>query len=107
MMDKTRQFWCYAHQGKIATEKSDPFAIREVFWFEPPHVSERIPAQAASFTVHPGRKSWRGPRVKLIIDQGSRSRFREQLADLNTSRGTLFPGLDGVADMVNAGFSNS
>ncbi len=97
--------WCYARQGNIAEEKSDPFRCKEVLHFEPPHLSERIPVQAASFTVHPGRPSWRGTRVKLIIDQSSRDAFQDQLGDLNINRATLFPGLDGAADMINSLFS--
>ena len=99
--------WCYAHQGTEVKRKSNPYKIKTVAYFEPPHVSERIPVQAACFTAHPGRSSWRGPRVKIVIDQASRGGFREQLADLNVSRATLFPGLDGAADGVNADFSTS
>jgi len=97
--------WCYAHQGKLVKQSTDPFKGREILYFEPPHLSERIPAQAGSFTVHPGSARWQGPTVKLVIDQGSRSDLREQLEDLNINRATLFPGLDGVADMVNTSFS--
>jgi len=97
--------WCYAHQGKIVQEKLDPFRSEEVLRFDPPHLSERIPVQAASFTVQPIRPSWRGPRVKLIIDQSSRAVFQDQLDDLNINRATLFPGLDGAADMINSLFS--
>ncbi len=98
--------WCYAHNGKSAQLNSDPFKIKGIVHFEPPHMSERIPAQAGSFTVHPNRATWRGTLIKLVIDQKSRTVFRDQLADLNINRATLFPGLDGTADMVNASFSH-
>jgi len=98
--------WCYAHEGKSAQLHSDPFKTKGIVHFEPPHMSQRIPTQSGSFTAHPSRAAWRGTLIKLVIDNQSRIPFRDQLADLNINRATLFPDLDGVAAMVNATFSH-
>jgi len=99
--------WCYAHKGKHADPRSDPFRIRQVVTFDPPHLSERIPAQAGTFTVHPERCRWKGILLRLFIDQSSRRVFLNQLEELNINRATLFPGLDSIAHMVNLQFSRS
>lgn len=97
--------WCYAHQGRTASPQSEPLKIREIVQFDPPHMSPRIPAQAASFTIHPSSPKWRGIRLRLIIDQASRVQFLDQLNELNVSRAILFPDLDGAADTINATYS--
>jgi hypothetical protein len=109
--DTDAAVWCYAHRGPSNGGKPDPFSIPNVVWVQPPHMSPRIPAQAGSFTAHPSPEMklswdpWTGPKLKLIIDAGSREVFRQQLADLNVHRAALFPSLDGVAEAINRRFS--
>jgi hypothetical protein len=93
--------WCYAHKGNRADDTTNPFGIKGLVTYDPPHVSGRIPAQAATFTVHPERYQWKGIILKLTIDQASRQPFLDQLGELNITRATLFPGLDAIAEIVN------
>ena len=97
--------WCYALKGPSARTTEGPYSIRQVVHFAPPHLSQRIPAQAASFTVHPEGFRWRENMVRLVIEQQSRRSFLDQLAQLNINRATLFPDLDGVAEMINLEYS--
>jgi hypothetical protein len=107
--DTDAAVWCYAHTGQSRLEVADPFAIRTVVYFQPPHISPRIAAQAGCFTAHPppevSETPWEGMRFKLIIDADSREGFRTQLADLNVHRAALFPDLDGIAEAINRRFS--
>ncbi|MFZ6022017.1 MAG: FRG domain-containing protein [Patescibacteria group bacterium] len=84
-------------------EEKDPFSIRDVRTYYPPHISPRIQAQRSVFTVHPcpstefnpeGLKKWIFPEgrpcfeIKLIIDR------------IGFNRASLFPDLQGLAEHV-------
>jgi hypothetical protein len=103
--------WCYRHEGPFREDVPDPMNLNAIAFFNPPHLSVRMPAQAGRFTVHPLPEVktdpvWRGQRTKLIIDKVSRVRLKKQLQNLNIHRATLFPDLDGVARKINDVFSS-
>ena len=78
--------------------------------FDPPHISPRIPAQAARFTTHPAVETkdgydWLGTLRKITIPRDAREFVRKELVKLNLTRGVLFPGLDGAAEQINRRFT--
>lgn len=102
--------WCYRHEGKVRDDVPDPLDIDEVVYFDPPHISPRIQAQAACFTAHPiperkGEGFWRGKLAKVIISRHARGHLLRELAELHVHRSALFPDLDGVCAWINQSFS--
>ena len=79
-----------------------PFRAREVGVFQPPNITQRIAAQAGHFTVHPKPNQPLDRRTihKLIIPKELRRHFQLTLFSYGIHRGTLFPDLDGQAQMI-------
>lgn len=80
----------------------DPFTdVREVSVYRPPHISARIPAQRALFTVHPhpAFATLRPPRVEMWkLGRGKRAvRLKRLLDGCGINEASLFPDLDGLA----------
>lgn len=83
-------------------EGGNTFDIADPYSYRPPHLSPRIAAQHASFTIHPnpmeplspsGMKKW-PVRTDCCLDI-------IRLLDSNgVNHASLFPGLDGVAEHV-------
>lgn len=104
--------WCYAHKGRTSQDLKDPFAIKEVIYHEPVHISTRIPAQAGCFTAHPPLQNgsevkWKGPLIRLQVCGATDESMLDQLETLNIHRAALFPDLDGIAKTINRSFSNA
>lgn len=94
--------WCCPELPPQATEV-DPFSIETVSLYLPPSVSPRIPAQGSVFTAHPFGAD-EPSAFKLVTAAGGIERdLRRELLQLNISRSTLFPDLDGVAAGINLG----
>jgi hypothetical protein len=79
--------------------RGDPFSVRGVVRYTPSHLTPRIFAQKGTFTVHPHPfDPYAAPQVtKVLIPHGVRFRLRDDLYRYGISRGSLFPGLDGLA----------
>jgi hypothetical protein len=79
----------------------DPYDLRTVSIYRPPHVSPRIPAQRAIFTVHtaPEREELEPPRVELWQLSKTRETFwlKRILDRCGVNRASLFHDLDGLA----------
>src|ERR1051325_4352480 len=86
---------------------ASPFDITEVGVYLPRHISPRIQAQGALFTVHPKpSKALKSPSLaKIVLPQTSRARLRQALRDLDFHDAKLFPDLDGQAAYVTAKFA--
>lgn len=108
--DRDGAIIAYMHGKPSMVEyEIDPFAISEIEVFEPPHISDRISAQQALFTVEPEEhnneignlnchaiKYWYVSHKKI-------GPIKSQLQRLGFSRATLFPGLDAIArDLASA-----
>jgi len=101
--------WCYYHRGYSwmwKPNRKDPFKIKDVTSFWPPHVSPRITVQAGCFTAHPdpahstsGR--WPGALLRITIPGAARRRLRLDLSKIGVTRASLFPDLDGIAAAHN------
>jgi hypothetical protein len=81
---------------------ADPFAIGETSIYRPPHISPRIPAQRAIFTVHPhpDRETFRDGQVeKWHLHKGRPTFWLKMILDsCGINRASLFPDLDGLSD---------
>jgi hypothetical protein len=100
--------WCYHHEGAMANPAADPFSLRELAFYWPPHVTQRITVQGGCFTTHPPTSAqktlkWPGDLRKVVIPAASRHRIRRELVQLGITRATLFPDLDGIAVTINRG----
>ena len=86
----------------VDTTKQSPFQVRDVMVFQPPHITRRIAAQAGHFTIHPRPAEPLDRRTidKLIIPKRLRRAFQFMLHGYGIHRGTLFPDLDGQAQVI-------
>lgn len=88
----------------VEKKKTDPFTIDKTMLYRPPHISPRIPAQRAVFTVHPtpDQPRFRGILVeKWKLEKTRQSFWLKQILDTCAmNRSTLFPDLDGLADYL-------
>ena len=92
----------YAHKplGIVGPHSIVPFQYPQVSRFDPPHISPRIIAQSATFTVHPNPTSILKPRKrlrKLVVKEIFCRELKGRLNNLGINRSTLFPELDGVS----------
>ena len=95
----------YFNGGREVYRPSEesPFGIEDVLTFHPPHVTPRIAAQWAVFTVHPkpGQAFQPHELQKIVISGKLRWPIRRMLEKFGVHRASLFPGLDGVAAHLN------
>jgi hypothetical protein len=99
----------YAIRGlKALSGNENPFKLDNICLYRPPHISPRIPAQQAVFTVHnkPDFDVFAPENVPAGVDVGmwtipnkTRSSFwlKKYLNRCGINRGSLFPDLDGLA----------
>ena len=87
----------------------NPFDIKHVYKYYPPHISPRIPAQQGLFTVQPVPNEPMqedSPITKIIIPKKSRNAFLKQLNFFGINRETMFPDLDGACTHLAWRFRN-
>lgn len=86
----------------IDTELVSPFELKHVSKYIPIHITPRITAQSALFTIHPDpAKALDSPSVeKLLIPGSFRRELKRILYRYGIHRAALFPGLDGIADHI-------
>lgn len=92
--------YAYHNEKLIKTgDYPDPFKREEVGKFVPPHVTRRIAAQVAIFTIHPRPKEPLGsPDIdRLVIKRHFRRKLKHILYRYGIHRASLFPDLDGLA----------
>lgn len=79
-----------------------PLDVEELRTYQPSHLTHRVDAQSAIFTVQPDPTEplWHPDLQRICIEQSSRERIKEVLFDYGITRKLLFPGLDGVADWL-------
>jgi len=80
----------------------NPFTVVTVLRYRRSHITQRIAVQKGLFTVHPDPAvPVESARVrKAIVPSGVRPILREHLYRYGISRGSLFPGLDGLASEI-------
>lgn len=79
--------------------KFGPFTVSGDYRFDPPSVSPRIIAQAATFTIHRDPTQPFSPTGldKIVIDKHWCGGLKGILNNLGINRAALFPDMDGVA----------
>jgi FRG domain len=94
----------YAARGlPVLKGCEDPFAVNEVSIYRPPHISPRIPAQRAVFTVHPhpDHVTFRPDQLhKWEIKRGRVFRLKTILDACGVNRASLFPDLYGLSEYM-------
>ena len=75
------------------------FGIQEPYTYRPPHISPRIPAQQAVFTVHSEPdKALRSDSLQIIDIPGKHCIELKRMLDVaGFNRASLFPDLDGLS----------
>lgn len=83
-------------------EARDPFKIREVSIYRPPHVSPRIAAQRSIFTIHPDpTRPFEHPNLrKWVVSRQACSQLKWILDSCAINYASLFPDLEGLAAHV-------
>jgi hypothetical protein len=95
--------YAYRSDTYIRTEKfKKPFDVDNVGKFVPTHVTRRITAQVAVFTIHPKPKEpFVSPDIdRLIIKNKAREDLKWTLYRYGIHRASLFPDLDGLATHI-------
>ena len=88
----------YCRHMKRGANDFDPFDIPEAQKYYPPHISPRIPAQHALFTVEPDptREPTIANLVKVTIPASAKCDLRVRLSLLGFHDESMFPDLDGA-----------
>jgi FRG domain len=87
----------YCRHMPRGNNEFDPFKIKTSRKYYPPHISPRIPAQHAVFTVEPDPTRPLTIRriVKVVIPAVAKSSIRDRLSLLGFHDESMFPDLDG------------
>jgi hypothetical protein len=92
-------------KGPMPLLRSDenPFTVTEPLWVFPAHVTPRITAQHALFSIQPNPfEEFTHPHLRRHRLPGKyRKRFRNLLNKWDINEKSLFPGLDGLAANIN------
>lgn len=78
----------------------NPFAVDDLYYVRPPHISPRIFAQASYFTVSRDPENpLSAPWVvrKIVVHKDHKDSLRRHLGHYGICEESLFPGLDGLA----------
>jgi hypothetical protein len=102
--------YAYRHAVERNRAPREPFEIRDLCVYDPPHVAGRFISQRGCFTVHPidfpTKPRWQGELVRMIVPRECRDDIRAELRTLGIDRASLFPGLEGIAHSIRARLSN-
>ena len=95
----------YACESRQNHKNSDLdfYTEKIVAFYRPPHISPRIAAQHAAFSIHPNpTEPFQPPSLtRFLIPSVKRREFSRKLSLFGFNRATLFPSLDGVADYLS------
>lgn len=78
----------------------DPFAIKKIELYVPPHISSRVAVQGSVFTAEPPqlpKSSSPGRSIRhFYVSSKATTKIASELRTLGISREALFPGLDSI-----------
>ncbi|MBI4327635.1 MAG: FRG domain-containing protein [Chloroflexi bacterium] len=75
----------------------DPFQIDRDYYILPPHISPRIAAQSAFFTVSCDPTKPLDCRSRILVQSDSKCSLLRQISRYGINAASLFPDLDGLA----------
>ena len=80
----------------------DPFRIKSVRLYRPPHISPRIPAQRSVFTYHPNPVEDYRPKefTRIEIESRACGRIKNLLDKCAINESSLFPDIDGLSRYI-------
>lgn len=83
-------------------EENNPFGIKRVAIYRPPHITARIPAQRSVFTVHPKPIEPYSPNglEKWTISSRACGELKTILDACAINESSLFPDLDGLSRYI-------
>jgi hypothetical protein len=87
------------HRLETDIRHSDVPKVEEDYYIVPPHISARIPAQAACFTVskEPAKPFACHHRLcRVVVEAAVKSSLLQRVARCGMTEAALFPGLDGL-----------
>ncbi len=86
----------------VANRQEHPLKLRETKIFEPHHLTSRITAQSSVFTVHSEpHVELSGDNIqKWVLKRECLINFQIRLEHFGVNHHSLFPGLDGLANML-------
>ncbi|MES9969980.1 MAG: FRG domain-containing protein [Candidatus Thiodiazotropha sp.] len=93
----------YTSHFKRFDESFDPFGEDEPRKYYPPHITPRITAQEGLFTVQnePTIAFDSDKILKIIIPADKKKEIRKELDLLGFNHQKLFPGLDGISELLS------
>ena len=100
MCDQDGALYVYTGTETVGAEsRPSPFEITNVMRYRPSHVSQRVPAQGALFTIHNDpQQPFASTKLEVLtIPASAKSELKRTLYKYGLSQKTLFPGLDGIA----------
>ncbi len=82
---------------------TDPFVVKKVGVFHPPHISTRITVQAGLFTIHPDpNQPFEHDKItKLVLPKNLKLNLKLLLDGMGIHRFSAFPDLDGLSRFLN------
>ncbi len=97
--------YAFKPMKQISSEVRNPFSpkFNDVMRIDPPNISPRVAAQAATFTIHPKPDEvLKAPTRfrKLIIPEPWCKTLKSRLNNLGVNRASLFPDLDGISSYL-------
>jgi hypothetical protein len=83
--------------------KADPFAVRKVGKFQPPHSSARVAAQASMLSIHPDPRKVHDSEnlVRFELSGKLVPSLKASLRRCGIHPATVFPDLDGLAASIS------
>jgi hypothetical protein len=90
------------------TFRLSPFEVDGIYRFHPRNITPRLAAQSASFTVQDWPQMDIGGKAitKIVIPLNLRQQLKNVLYRYGVHRGSLFPDLDGQAQMIEWLYEN-
>jgi hypothetical protein len=93
--------YAFQEEGVLPPE-NDPFSIRKDGLYRPPHITSRIPAQQALFTIHADPTAEYSPRglEQWMIEAGACYNIKKHLHLCGMTEAVLFPDIGGLASYL-------
>jgi len=102
-VDQDSAVYIFDNKQYLQTDKyEDPYELKGVEKFIPPHITTRITAQSSVFTIHPYPfDAFTSENItKIIFPIEIRPDLKKTLNKFGIHRASLFPGLDGLASHI-------
>jgi hypothetical protein len=106
-IEKTARIYCVPEfklfEDRDPKHEPTVFTTRRPYTYRPPHISPRIPAQQAVFSVHhQPAKALQAKRMEVIDIEGPACiKIKRMLDVAGFNRASLFPDIDGLGEHLS------